>query len=99
MPNAQPLATPGMFFSIWYACDIWQLAGSQVSDFVAVGGPRLDALDKEIVDIQTRLQDILERLNTLQTKMPPGFQIYASNMAKEMEDVQVGYQLHYRILM
>jgi hypothetical protein len=61
------------------------------------GGPRLDALDREIVEIQTRLQDILKRLNTLQAKMPPGFKIYASDIAKEMEVVQVGYQLYCRI--
>ena len=60
---------------------------------------RLDALDREIIEVQTRLQDILKRLNMLQAKMPPGFKIYAPNIAKEMEDVQVSYQPHYRIWM
>ncbi|OSS55128.1 hypothetical protein B5807_00122 [Epicoccum nigrum] len=57
------------------------------SDSIVGRGPRLDTLDKEVVKIQTRLQEIIARLNYLQAKMQLGFKIYASDIAKEMEDI------------
>jgi hypothetical protein len=67
------------------------------SDSIVGRGPRLDTLDKEVVKIQTRLQEIIARLNYLQAKMQLGFKIYASDIAKEMEDVQISNQLHCEI--